>query len=198
MFRQPERLRAILDQGMQMIFAGKAHPADLPGQAMIQKILAWCDHPWFKGRVAFLEDYDIELGRHITAGSDVWLNNPARPREASGTSGQKASLNGGLNLSTIDGWWPEAYDGTNGWTIGDTQERTSREDQDAGDAEHLYRTLEDQVLPEWLARASDDLSPAWCQRVRKSVQTCAPRFSSHRMVRDYAIDWYEPLHRAGT
>jgi len=197
-FRQPERLRAILDQGMQMIFAGKAHPADLPGQAMIQKILTWCDHPWFKGRVVFLEDYDMTLGRCITAGSDVWLNNPVRPREASGTSGQKASLNGSLNLSTIDGWWPEAYDGTNGWTIGDTQERTNREDQDACDAEHLYQILEDCVLPEWQARTSDDLSPAWCHRVRRSVQTCAPRFSSHRMVRDYAIDWYEPLHRAGT
>ena len=197
-FRQPERLRAILDQGVQMIFAGKAHPADLPGQAMIQKILAWCDHPWFKGRIAFLEDYDITLGRCITAGSDVWLNTPVRPREASGTSGQKASLNGSLNLSTIDGWWPEGYDGTNGWTIGDTQEHQSSEDQDAYDAEHLYRTLEDHVLPEWQARTSGDLSPAWCQRVRKSVQTCAPRFSSHRMVRDYALDWYEPLRRAGT
>ena len=193
LFREPERLRALLDQGMQILYSGKAHPADVPGQAMIQTILKWCTHPWFKGRIVFLEDYDIDIGRHITSGSDVWLNNPIRPREASGTSGQKASLNGALNLSTIDGWWPEGYDGTNGWTIGDTEERANRETQDAFDAEQLYQTLEDQVLPEWLAKGPNGVSGLWIERVRRSIQTSGPRFSSHRMVRDYALDWYAPL-----
>jgi starch phosphorylase len=148
----------------------------------------------FAGRIVFIEDYDINVGRHLVQGVDVWLNNPRRPLEASGTSGQKVVLNGGLNLSVLDGWWPEGYDGTNGWAIGGGEEWADERAQDAHDAEALYRLLEQEVLPAWVDRP-DGVPRRWVARIRRSVRTCAPKFSSHRMVHDYAEQFYAPRCR---
>jgi starch phosphorylase len=177
-FTQPDRLAALLEQGAQIIFAGKAHPRDLPGQALIEEIIQWSQDPRFKGRIVFVPGYDPSWGRLLTAGCDVWLNNPRRPREASGTSGQKAALNGNPNLSVLDGWWPEAADGTNGWSI-----------QGAGDVEdalELYQLLEESVLP---AFASDE---AWATIMRRNFTTCVPVFNTDRMLKDYCAQLYAP------
>jgi len=178
-FRDAERLAAILDQGVQLVFAGKAHPADIHGQALLADVVKWSQKPAFRGRVVFVPDYDIGLGRLLTQGADVWLNNPRRPREASGTSGQKAAINGGLNLSVLDGWWPEAFDGTNGWSIGTAEQWDDTEAQDAADAEDLYRSLEEQVVPAFADRQG------WSARVAQAIATCMPVFNTNRMVRDY-------------
>ena len=183
LFSDPARLSRLCDAGLQVVFSGKAHPRDGSGQALIAEVLRWSRSRPFRGRVVFLEDYDIALGRLLTSGADVWLNNPRRPREASGTSGQKVVLNGGLNLSVLDGWWPEAYDGTNGWAVGQPRHYSSTEEQDAADAEDLYRVLEEQVLPEWG-------TAAWLQRVRRSMETGVVAFNTHRMVGDYASKIY--------
>jgi len=179
LFSDPDRLLAILDQGVQVVFAGKAHPADALGQALVAEVIKWGRDPRFRGRVVFVPGYDMALGRLLTQGSDVWLNNPRRPREASGTSGEKAALNGGLNLSVLDGWWPEAYDGDNGWAIGSDTEWDDTEAQDAADAESLYSTIETQVLPAW--RNKKD----WARRMAHAVATCLPVFNTDRMVGDY-------------
>jgi alpha-glucan phosphorylase-like protein len=194
LFRDLPRLKAILDRvPVQLVFAGKAHPRDVMGQDIVAEVIKHSEHRDFRDRVVLLQDYDIQLGRLVTSGSDVWLNNPRRPHEASGTSGQKVVLNGGINLSVLDGWWPEAYDGTNGWAIGAGEERPDAE-QDALDAEALYRTLEESVLPEWTDREGG-LPKKWIARMRRSIRTCIPLFSSHRMVRDYALEMYAPRCR---
>ena len=185
-FRDPARLRAILEQGAQLVFAGKAHPRDRAGQAILAEVYAWSKHNDFAGRLVFIPDYDIEVGRAITAGSDVWLNNPRRPREASGTSGQKVVYNGGLNLSVLDGWWDEGYNGHNGWAIGEGREWEDIEAGDAADHESLMSCLEQQVMPLWQD------APNWWTYVRQSWKSCAPAFSSHRMVRDYVLERYSP------
>ena len=192
-FRDPSRLRALLDRGVQLVFAGKAHPADKQGQALIRTIVEWSEHAWFRDRIVFLEDYNIDIGAAMTSGADVWLNNPRRPREASGTSGQKVCLNGGINLSVLDGWWPEGFDETNGWSVGAPKHYTDAGQQDRDDAEDLYQTLEQEVLPEWEDRDANGLPTRWLQRSRRSILTCSPLFSSHRMVRDYAVKLYSPL-----
>jgi glycogen phosphorylase len=191
-FSDPDRLAAILDRGVQILYSGKAHPQDGAGKAIVERVVRLTDQTQFRGRVVFLEDYDMRLGHLLTSGCDVWLNNPRRPREASGTSGQKVTLNGGLNLSVLDGWWPEGFDGVNGWAIG----TTTNEPDDKVDAESLYNALEQSVLPDWEAR-SDGLPTAWMERVVKSMEVCVPRFNSHRMVRDYvqrvyAAAWSTP------
>jgi len=182
LFTEPQRLRALLED-VQIVFAGKAHPRDVEGRRILEEIVRWTHHRDFRGRVVFLEDYDIALGRILTAGADVWLNNPRRPREASGTSGQKVILNGGLNLSILDGWWPEGFDGSNGWAIDDGRDWDDVAAQDEHDATRLYEILEGEVVP-------DFGGPAWMERIRCSVATCAPLFTSHRMVRDYARQIY--------
>lgn len=192
LFSQPDRLKAVLDRyPVQFVFAGKAHPRDTWGQGIVAEVVKRSEHRDFRDRVALLQDYDIALGRVVTRGSDVWLNNPRRPHEASGTSGQKVVLNGGLNLSVLDGWWPEGFDGTNGWAIGAGEELPDEAKQDALDADALYRALEEQVLPEWVDRV-DGIPRKWLHRVRRSIRTCIPRFSSHRMVRDYTLEMYAP------
>jgi glycogen phosphorylase len=194
LFRDPKRLKAMLDRvPMQLVFAGKAHPRDTMGQDIVAEVIRHSEHRDFRDRVVLLQDYDIALGRLVTMGSDVWLNNPRRPHEASGTSGQKVTLNGGINLSVLDGWWPEAYDGTNGWAIGKGEELPDAE-QDALDSESLYRTLEERVLPEWTEREGG-LPRRWIARMRRSIMTCIPLFTSHRMVRDYALEMYAPRCR---
>jgi alpha-glucan phosphorylase-like protein len=183
-FSDPERLEALLGRGVQLVFAGKAHPRDEAGKQIVSQVVRFAERSGFRDRVVLLEDYDMHLGRVLTAGADVWLNNPRRPKEASGTSGQKVCLNGGLNLSILDGWWPEGFDGTNGWSIGDGSVATDQQAQDRVDAQELYGLLEQQVLPTWNDRA------AWLGMVRRCIATCAPAFSSHRMVRDYVLERY--------
>lgn len=177
---------------IQLIFAGKAHPADRPGKELI-KIIANLRHdPRFAGRVAFIEDYDINVSRHMIQGVDVWLNNPRRPEEASGTSGQKAVLNGALNLSILDGWWAEAYDGSNGFAVGKGTTHTDPRVNDSRDAEALYSVLENEVIPLYYDCDAHGLPRGWIQRMKNSISTLAWRFSAHRMVADYVLHAYLP------
>ena len=191
----PDRLYALLtdrERPIQFIFAGKAHPADQPGKQLIKKISNLRHDPRFAGRIAFVEDYDINVCRHLVQGVDVWLNNPRRPLEASGTSGQKAVLNGGLNLSVLDGWWAEAYDGTNGFAIGHGTSHVSDEINDRRDGLDLFRVLEDEVIPLYYDRDVDGLPRHWIARMMNSIASLAWRFSAHRMVMDYVKSGYLP------
>jgi starch phosphorylase len=190
-----ERISAIINDSkrpVQFIFAGKAHPADQPGKELIKTIADLRHNRRFAGRVAFIEDYDINVCRHLIQGVDVWLNNPRRPLEASGTSGQKAVLNGALNLSVLDGWWAEAYDGSNGFAIGKGTTHVDTKVNDARDAEHLYRTLEKEVVPLYYDRDIDGLPQGWIKRMKNSISSLAWRFSAHRMVADYVLHGYLP------
>jgi starch phosphorylase len=175
---------------IQFIFAGKAHPKDEPGKQLIQEIANNRHDPRFNGRIVFIEDYDINVCRHMIQGVDVWLNNPRRPLEASGTSGQKAVLNGGLNLSVLDGWWAEAYDGANGFAIGKGTNHVDDHVTDERDAQALYETLEKEVIPMYYDRDVDGLPRAWIKRMMNSIGSLAWRFSSHRMVMDYTRSCY--------
>jgi len=180
---------------IQLIFAGKAHPADEGGKNLIKKIANLRHDPRIAGRVAFIEDYDINVCRHLIQGVDVWLNNPRRPLEASGTSGQKVVLNGGLNLSVLDGWWAEAYDGRNGFGIGKGACHVSDEVNDRRDADDLIRVLEDEVIPLYYERDVDGLPRGWIRMMMNSIGSLAWRFSAHRMVMDYVTSSY--LYAAG-
>ncbi len=180
------------ERPIQIVFAGKAHPADEPGKQLIKKIANLRHDERFASRVAFIEDYDINVCRHLVQGVDVWLNNPRRPLEASGTSGQKAVLNGGLNLSVLDGWWAEAYDGSNGFAIGTGSSHVSDEINDRRDADDLYRVLEEQVIPLYYDRDVDGLPRLWIRRMMNSIGSLAWRFSAHRMVMDYVRRGYLP------
>ncbi|MBN2021323.1 MAG: alpha-glucan family phosphorylase [Pirellulales bacterium] len=177
---------------LQIIFAGKAHPADEPGKQLIKRIANLRHDPRFAGRIAFVEDYEINVCRHLVQGVDVWLNNPRRPQEASGTSGQKAVLNGALNLSILDGWWAEAYDGSNGFAIGDGARHVDQAVTDARDGENLYRTLEEEVIPLYYDRDIDGLPQHWIKRMMNSISSLAWRFSADRMVADYVRNGYLP------
>jgi starch phosphorylase len=195
LLRMLERLeRLINDPGrpVQIIFAGKAHPRDEPGKRLLREIARLTADPRFAGRVVFIEDYDIDVGRHLVQGVDVWLNTPRRPLEASGTSGQKVVLNGGLNLSVRDGWWAEAYDGSNGFVIGRGEAHVDPEVQDGRDAEALYRTLEREVIPLYFERDADGLPRAWIARMKWAIRTLGWRFNSDRMVMDYVRQCYLP------
>ncbi len=170
---------------VQFIFAGKAHPADEPGKKLIQRIANLRHDPHFSSRVVFIEDYDINVTRHMVQGVDVWLNTPRRPLEASGTSGQKVVLNGGLNCSILDGWWAEGYNGRNGFGIGRGREHADVERGDARDAEDLMRVLTEEVVPLFYDRDADGLPQEWISMMADSIATLAARFSAHRMVMDY-------------
>ena len=190
-----DRLLAMIgdpDRPIQIIFAGKAHPADDPGKGLIRKIANLRHDERLAGRIVFVEDYDINVCRHLIQGVDVWLNNPRRPLEASGTSGQKVVLNGGLNCSILDGWWAEAYDGQNGFAIGSGQSQSNDDITTARDAESLYRVLEEEVVPLFYDRDSDGLPHQWIRRMINSIGSLAWRFSSHRMVMDYTRNCYVP------
>jgi starch phosphorylase len=180
------------DRPIQMVFAGKAHPADEPGKRLIQKIANLRRDPRFAGKIAFIEDYDINVGRHMVQGVDVWLNNPRRPLEASGTSGQKAVLNGALNLSILDGWWAEAYDGANGFAIGRGTSHIRDDITDARDGASLYEVLEKEVIPLYYDRDIDGLPRQWIKRMMNSISSLAWRFSADRMVADYVRHTYLP------
>ena len=180
------------ERPIQIIFAGKAHPADEPGKQLIKRVSNLRHDPRFAHRVAFIEDYDINVCRHLIQGVDVWLNNPRRPLEASGTSGQKAVLNGGLNLSVLDGWWAEAYDGANGFAIGKGTSHVSDAINDRRDAESLRKVLREQVIPLYYDRDVDGLPRQWIKRMANSIGSLAWRFSAHRMVMDYVLHAYLP------
>jgi starch phosphorylase len=189
-----ERLKPLLlDEGrpLQMIFAGKAHPADRQGQDFIRQLVLLTQGD-LRGKLVFIEDYDMEVGRMMVQGCDVWLNTPRRPQEASGTSGQKCPINGGINLSILDGWWVEGYQGNNGWAIGDEDPEASTETQDKEDASSLYTLLEKEIVPLFFEKATDGLRRKWIQVMKASIKTVVPQFSAHRMVRDYVEKTYLP------
>jgi starch phosphorylase len=177
---------------VQILFAGKAHPQDSIGKGILQEIDKLSRNPRFAGKIVFVEDYDMNIARHLVQGVDVWLNNPRRPLEASGTSGQKVVLNGGLNLSILDGWWAEAYDGRNGFVIGDGETHSDQDRQDRRDAQALYQTLRDEVIPLYYERDSDGLPRQWIRRMKRSIRTLGWRFNSDRMVKDYVQQCYLP------
>ena len=179
-------------QPIQLIFAGKSHPADNQGKGILQRIFRLTQEPAFKGKIVLLEDYDIHLARYLVQGVDVWLNNPRRPLEASGTRGQKVVLNGGLNCSILDGWWAEAYDGSNGFAIGNGRTHVNQDIQDDRDAKDLMRVLREEVIPLFYERDDDGLPLAWISRMKRSVRTLGWRFNSDRMVMDYVRSSYLP------
>jgi glycogen phosphorylase len=193
---QPERLLRLMDGGARpvvVIFAGKAHPRDDPGKLLVQRIVQASRSSEFRGRIVFLENYDVEIARLMVQGSDVWLNTPRRPQEASGTSGMKATLNGALHLSELDGWWDEAYAPGLGWALGEgIPDDLSGEARDAEEAEQLMAVLEHQVAPTFFDRSDDGLPLAWLGLVSASIRQMAPRFSAQRMVREYAERVYIP------
>src|SRR5262245_33077862 len=188
------RLRRLLsdtERPVQLLFAGKAHPADREGQDLIRRLFLLTQGE-LRGKLVFLEDYDIEMGRMLVQGCDAWLNTPRRPQEASGTSGQKCPVNGGVNVSILDGWWAEAFRGDNGWAIGDERVEANLELQDRKDAESLYALLEDEVVPRFFERGEDGLPHRWIDTMKASIESVVPRFSAHRMVHDYVLEAYLP------
>jgi starch phosphorylase len=191
-FREIDRLRRLLVdpwRPVQIIFAGKAHPADNPGKEVLQSVYQFTRDPEFEGRVAFLEDYDMHLAHLLVQGVDLWLNLPRVPLEASGTSGMKAALNGVPQLSTLDGWWQEGYDGLSGWAISPGPEGT---DDDAADAEHFYRLLEEQVVPLYYTRNASGVPLGWVEKMRHALRLAGSRFTARRMIREYVQEYYVP------
>ncbi|MBM3145214.1 MAG: glycosyltransferase family 1 protein [Chloroflexi bacterium] len=177
---------------VQIIFAGKAHPDDNPGKMLIQEVYRSVKKAENGGRLVFLEDYDMNLARYLVQGVDVWLNTPRRPNEASGTSGQKAALNGALNFSVLDGWWREGYNGLNGWTIGDDADQADPNIQDQMDVESLYDILENEIIPLYYDRSENDLPRKWIARMKASIRSLAPQFSMRRMIKEYTEQLYLP------
>ncbi len=190
-----ERLASMVNDPnhpVQFVFAGKAHPRDEPGKKVLQQIADLMRDRKFRDKFVFVEDYDINVGRHFVQGVDVWLNNPRRPLEASGTSGQKVVLNGGLNLSILDGWWAEAYDGMNGFAIGTGRTHSDMNVHDARDGEDLMRALRDEVIPLYYQRDRDGLPRGWIKRMKRTIRTLGWRFNADRMVMDYTLKCYVP------
>jgi starch phosphorylase len=177
---------------VQFVFAGKAHPRDEPGKRVLQQIAELMRNPKFGDKFVFVEDYDINVGRHFVQGVDVWLNNPRRPLEASGTSGQKVVLNGGLNLSILDGWWAEAYDGVNGFAIGTGRTHSNMDIHDTRDGQDLHRVLREGVIPLYYQRDRDGLPRGWIKRMKRTIRTLGWRFNADRMVMDYTLKCYVP------
>ncbi len=195
-FKDIARLTQILSdekRPVQLVFAGKAHPQDKEGQDLIKYIHEISLMPQFKGKIFILENYNIGLSRYLISGVDVWLNNPRRPMEASGTSGEKASVNGVVNFSVLDGWWCEGYTGTNGWTIGTNASYESYEEQDKADSNSLYHTLENKIIPAYYNQDKDGVSKEWLAYMKNSIKTTGGKYSTARMVTEYVKDLYMPL-----
>ncbi|MBE0617191.1 MAG: alpha-glucan family phosphorylase [Proteobacteria bacterium] len=195
LFQEPERLARVLNEAgrpVQIIFAGKAHPADNEGKRFIQEIIHHCRRREFRKRVVFLEDYDVNIARYLVQGVDVWLNTPRRPLEACGTSGMKVPPNGGLHLSVLDGWWDEAYDGEVGWAIGRGEEYTDPGLQDGVESRALYDLLEEEVVPLYYTRGEDGLPRSWIAKMKASMGRLTPVYNTNRMIRDYAEHYYLP------
>jgi starch phosphorylase len=194
-FSDEERLaRILLDENrpVQIVFAGKAHPADRPGQRVIQDIFARSRSPKFAQRVFVVEDYDIRVARYLVQGVDIWLNNPRRPLEASGTSGMKAAMNGIVNFSVLDGWWDEGYNGTNGWAIGGREPNPDEGAQDWADAQDLYLLLENEIVPMYYDRDRRGLPKRWLDMMRNSMASTIWQFSTSRMLQEYVEQLYVP------
>ncbi len=188
-----ERLLHVINRPnmpVQIVFAGKAHPADDPGKRLIQEIYRTVKRAETGGRLVFVEDYDMNLARYLVQGVDVWLNTPRRPMEASGTSGMKAGLNGALNFSILDGWWREAYNGKNGWSIGEDKQWESSDEQDVADAQDMYNKLENEIIPMYYGRDIENVPTEWVERMKESIKTVTPNFSTRRMVKEYAERLY--------
>jgi starch phosphorylase len=195
MLRDPERLKSFLldpDRPVQIIIAGKAHPADEGGKRLIQDIVRFTDDPAVRHRIVFLPDYDMALGQSLVQGCDVWMNNPLRPLEACGTSGMKAALNGGLNLSILDGWWDEWFDGNNGWAIPSADRAADPDRRDDVEARALYELVEDHVAALFYDRAADGLPRRWLEMVKHTLATLGPKVLADRMLRTYVQDLYAP------
>ncbi len=198
LFHDLERLKRMLHdryRPVQFIFSGKAHPADDAGKRLLQEIYNTAKDPSTGGRIAFIEDYDLQVARYLVQGVDVWLNTPRRPHEASGTSGQKVALNGIPNLSVLDGWWAEGYNGANGWAISSDHRYEHPATQDTADAESLYDLLENEVVPLFYERDSDDVPRAWARVMKEAIRTAVPVFCTRRMVKEYTETFYVPSAR---
>jgi starch phosphorylase len=194
-FSDIDRLARLLhdeERPVQVVFAGKAHPADRPGQQVIQEIFARSRSDKLRGRVHILEDYDMRIARFLVQGVDIWLNNPRRPLEASGTSGMKAATNGVVNVSVLDGWWDEGWTEDNGWAIGGRDTNSDEGAQDWADAMDLYRLLETEIVPAYYRRDANGLPTAWIDTMRRSMATTIWRFSTTRMLQEYAEQLYLP------
>ena len=199
LFSDKERLKRLLSdttRPVQFIFAGKAHPRDEAGKALIQEVYKLSREASFESRIVFLEDYDSYIARRLLQGVDLWLNYPLRPMEASGTSGMKAAPNGGINLSVLDGWWREGYNGNNGWAIGAEIDDGSVEFQNEVDASSLYQLLENQIIPLYYAKPDGKLPLAWLQLMRESIRSVTPVFNTQRMVKEYTERLYIPAAKS--
>jgi starch phosphorylase len=197
-FHDPAQLRSILSEPgrpVQIVFAGKAHPADDPGQDLIRRIFQLSRSADFRGRIVYLEDYDMRIARFLVQGADAWLNTPRRPMEASGTSGMKAAVNGCLNVSIFDGWWCEGYDPSHGWVVGPRIESVEPSGSDEEDARDLYRVIREEIVPCYYRRDPSGLPTEWIRRMKHAIGKLAPRFSAWRMVREYAVKAYLPAIR---
>ena len=197
-FRHLDRLEKILndkDRPVQFIFAGKAHPRDNGGKELIAQVVQMARKAEYRRRIVFLEDYDMNIARHMVHGVDVWLNNPRRPLEASGTSGMKVCCNGGINLSVLDGWWVEGYEGDNGWAIGSGEEYTDLTYQDEVESRSIYDLIEQEIAPAFYTRGGDGVPRAWLKRMKRSISTNVPVFNTNRMVQEYADRCYVPSYR---
>ena len=200
-FRDHERLVRILSdekRPVQLVFSGKAHPKDNGGKELISRVVQQARRPEFRKHVVFLEDYDMNVARHLVHGVDVWLNNPRRPLEASGTSGMKVAVNGGLNCSILDGWWVEGYDGDNGWAIGSGEEYADLHYQDEVESRQLYELIERDIMPLFYDRDHEKLPRNWIRRMKRSISTLLPAFNTNRMVEDYLRQCYLPSHARAT
>ncbi|MHB2149711.1 alpha-glucan family phosphorylase [Calditrichota bacterium LG25] len=200
-FKDPERLKKILNdpqRPVQIIFAGKAHPHNDAGKELIRTINRFAQEEGYRGKIVFVEGYSMAISRAMVSGSDVWLNNPRRPLEASGTSGQKVPINGGINLSIMDGWWPEAFNGKNGWAIGDDIEFADPERQDQHDSQSLYELLEKEVVPNFYDRDENGVPLRWVKMAKESLKTIIHQFSTHRMVWEYIEKYYVPGMKQAT
>ena len=187
-----ERLEKIINNfahPVQIVFAGKAHPADNPGKKILQRIFKTAQDPRFRGRIAFVEDYGESVAKYLVRGVDVWLNNPKIPMEACGTSGMKAAINGTLHFSVLDGWWPEGYNGKNGWVIG------GERSDDTADAASIYDTLEQKIIPLYYDVNESGIPEGWIAMMRESIRSIAPQFSSRRMMKEYLQQFYMPISR---
>ncbi len=178
---------------VQIIYAGKAHPADEPGKRLIQELYRAVKNADTTGRMVFIEDYDLNVGRQLVQGVDVWMNTPRRPYEASGTSGMKAALNGAPNFSVLDGWWREAWNGKNGWAIGEDKQLDDMEEQDRADVESLYETLENEIVPLYYDLDDNFVPHGWMKWAKESIMSCGPLFSTRRMLKQYVEEMYMPL-----
>lgn len=195
-FKDINRLKSLIansSRPVQFVFAGKAHPADDPGKELIRKLYEISRTPEFKSRIIIVENYDMNVARHLVSGVDIWLNTPRRPHEASGTSGEKAGMNGVLNFSVLDGWWVEGFNGIDGWAIGDNRDYQDQELQDRIDSVSIYSTLEKEIIPLYYSQDESGISTGWAERMKNSIKEIGSRFNTHRMLADYARELYFPI-----